>query len=189
MSLLCLASASPRRAVLLRQIGVEFFVRSADVDESRLSGEPIEDYVIRIAKAKADAVAKVLQPSTTVLAADTAIEIDGEVLGKPRDAQDAVRMLGLLSGRSHRVLSAVVVAVRAHRESMLACTRVRFKQLTPCEIESYAASTEPLDKAGAYAIQGRAAVFISEIHGSYSGVMGLPLYETAELLARTEHHV
>lgn len=189
MSLLCLASASPRRADLLRQIGVEFFVRSGDVDETRLHGELIEDYVVRIAIAKADAVAKVLQPSTTVLAADTAIEIDGEVLGKPRDAQDAVRMLNVLSGCSHRVLSAVVVAARAQRETMLSRTRVQFKQLTQREIESYASSGEPLDKAGAYAIQGRAAVFISEICGSYSGVMGLPLYETAELLDRIGHHV
>lgn len=189
MSLLCLASASPRRADLLRQIGVEFFVRSADVDETGLPGEPIENYVVRIAHAKADVVARIVEPSTSVLAADTAVEIDGEVLGKPHDVQDAVRMLSLLSGRSHRVLSSVVVALGARREAGLSRTSVRFRQLTPQEIETYAASEEPFDKAGAYAIQGRAAIFISEICGSYSGVMGLPLYETAELLDRVGHHV
>lgn len=188
MNLLCLASASPRRADLLRQIGVEFFVRSADVDESRLPGELINDYVVRIAIAKADAVTRAVDPSARVLAADTAIEIDGQVLGKPRDAEDAIRMLNLLSGRSHRVLSSVVVALGARREARLSCTSVRFKQLTPYEIERYAASDEPFDKAGAYAIQGRAAIFISEICGSYSGVMGLPLFETAELLNRMGHH-
>lgn len=188
MNTLCLASASPRRADLLRQIGVDFFVRSAAVDESRLPDEAIENYVARIADAKASAVRDTLEQPATILAADTAIELDGLVLGKPRDTDDAIRMLTLLSGRAHRVLSAVVVTTREYRETALSATTVRFKTLRQGEIEAYAATGEPLDKAGAYAIQGRAAIFISEICGSYSGVMGLPLYETAELLARIEHH-
>ena len=188
MSKICLASASPRRADLLRQIGVEFFVRVADVDESPLVGESIRDYVVRIARAKADAVIAALPEETPVLAADTAIEVDGRVLGKPCDAKEAVAMLTLLSGRSHRVLSAVVLAVGSSRSQAVSATTVRFKQLSAEEIAAYAASGEPLDKAGAYAIQGRAAAFISEICGSYSGVMGLPLCETAELLASLQQH-
>lgn len=186
MSTICLASGSPRRAELLRQIGVEFFVRVADIDETRQGPEMIAEYVARIARSKAEAVAADLGTDTPILAADTAIDLDGVILGKPRNAEDAIRILSLLSGRSHRVLSGVILCYGQHRAARVSETEVRFKPLSDTEIRDYARSGEALDKAGAYAIQGRAAAFISEICGSYSGVMGLPLYETAGLIAQLE---
>lgn len=182
-AVICLASRSPRRRELLRQIGVDFDVIDVDVDEQRRSQEPPETFVARIALDKACAGRDALPAGSSmpVLGADTAVVIDDEVLGKPRNEEDAVRMLSLLSGRTHRVLTAV--ALVGERETVLiSSSNVTFRTLGDAECAAYWSSGEPADKAGAYAIQGLAAAFISRIEGSYSGVMGLPLYETATLL-------
>jgi septum formation protein len=182
-----LASQSPRRAELLRQIGVEYQVYAANVDESRFASEEPDEYVCRVAEAKARAVAgevAVNAKSWVVLAADTTIEIDGDIIGKPLDEDDCQCNLGRLSDREHRVLTAVAVATEAGLELRLSRNIVKFRKLTEREINAYCGSAEPMDKAGAYAIQGRAAVFIERLEGSYSAVMGLPLSETAELLRR-----
>lgn len=188
---LVLASASPRRRELLTQIGVRHRVQVADVDESLLAGETPEDYVRRLARAKAGAVLRLLQAGSgpdreagdlPVLGADTTVVIDGDVLGKPADAGEAMAMLQRLSGREHRVLTAVAL-VAAGRESVrLSDTRVRFRQLSAAVIERYVATGEPLDKAGAYGIQGLGGALVAEIAGSYTGVVGLPLGETIDLL-------
>jgi septum formation protein len=171
-----LASASPRRAELLRAAGLSFEVRVAAVDEAVLPGESPEVYVRRVAEAKAGAVAR-LDPTTPVIGADTAVVVDGQILGKPGDHDDAARMLRLLSGRSHQVLTGVcLVAARGGVEiTRLAQTTVEFAPLSPDELDWYVASGEPLDKAGAYAIQGLASRFIERIDGSYSNVVGLPV--------------
>lgn len=181
-----LASASPRRSELLRQIGVEFVVRVADIDEREHPGESPEDYVLRLAAAKAGAVAAALRPNerAPVLAADTAVVLDGRVLGKPADAAAAATMLERLSGRTHTVLTAVALDVGAGVETLLSRSEVRFRPTTAEERAAYCRTGEPLDKAGAYGIQGYAAVFVEHLAGSYAGVMGLPLYETALLLGR-----
>ena len=183
--MLYLASASPRRAELLRQIDVEHTVRPAHVDETQKSDEAPDSYVCRIALAKAEKIAEELGDrlsGSAVLAADTTVTIDGEILGKPQDSSNCNLILQKLSGRTHDVLTAVVVISDHGVESKLSCSRVRFRQLTRQETEAYCLLPEPMDKAGAYAIQGLAAVFVEELQGSYSGVMGLPLLETAELL-------
>ncbi len=182
-AVICLASRSPRRRELLHQIGVDFDVIDVDVDEQRGPQESAEAFVARVAldKARAGRSALPAGSSMPVLGADTAVVIDDDVLGKPRDGTDAARMLSLLSGRTHRVLTAV--ALVAGRETVCVSTsKVTFRTLGDAECAAYWASGEPADKAGAYAIQGLAAVFISRLEGSYSGVMGLPLYETATLL-------
>ncbi len=182
-AVICLASRSPRRRELLHQIGVDFDVIDVDVDEQRGPQESAEAIVARVALDKARAGRSALPAGSPmpVLGADTAVVIDDEVLGKPRDGADAARMLSLLSGRTHRVLTAV--ALVAGRETVCVSTsKVTFRTLGDAECAAYWASGEPADKAGAYAIQGLAAVFISRLEGSYSGVMGLPLYETATLL-------
>ena len=181
--LICLASASPRRRELLAQIGVPCDVRPVDVDERQQPGEAPADYVVRIALAKARAAAEAGPDGRLVLGSDTAVVADGEVMGKPADAADARRMLGLLSGRSHDVLTAVAVVADGRAGTALSESTVTFRTLHQPEIDAYVATGEPMDKAGAYAIQGRAAVFVSRLEGSYSGVMGLPLYETAGLLS------
>ncbi|MDR1425004.1 MAG: Maf family nucleotide pyrophosphatase [Azoarcus sp.] len=190
-----LASTSPRRRDLLRQIGVNFNVivfRSgergidADVDETPVPDEPPERYVERIALCKASAGVKRLfwrkLPRQPVLAADTAIELDGAIVGKPADARDAHAILLKLSGRGHRVYTAVAMSDGERTRSMLSSSAVQFRSLSEDDIRRYVATGEPLDKAGAYGIQGHAAAFIEEIRGSYSGIMGLPLFETAALL-------
>lgn len=180
-----LASQSPRRAELLSQIGVEYEVKVADIDESMLPGESAQDYVCRIACSKARVVAAQLeetQKSVPVLAADTTIELDGDIIGKPQDNEDCRCILRQLSGREHQVLSAVALLHGERLDYRLSRNRVRFKSLSKAEIDAYCASPEPMDKAGAYAIQGRAAVFVEHLQGSYSAVMGLPLFETAQLL-------
>jgi len=191
-----LASKSPRRQELLRQLGVSFDVllmreaagRPADVVEIANDGEPAKHYVERIARTKAGVgwmrVQKRGIASRPVLGADTEVVLDGEVFGKPRDAGDAARMLRRLSGRTHQVLTAVAVRFRDATEVDLCASKVTLRRLAAAEIERYAATGEPLDKAGAYAVQGRAAAFIARIEGSYSGIVGLPLCETATLLAR-----
>ena len=179
-----LASASPRRRELLRQIGVSYRLLPVAVDETPLPEEIPAAYVARLAQAKAQTGLQILgrRKPYPVLGADTAVVIDGIILGKPNHRQEGLAMLALLSGREHQVLSAVALATATQNAVKVQESRVRFRQLTVAECEAYWNSGEPLDKAGGYAIQGRAAAFIAELHGSYSGVMGLPLFETAELL-------
>ena len=189
-----LASRSPRRRELLKQIGVAFEVlmlrdhpgRNVDVDEAQRPGEGPDEYVRRVCRAKADSgwqrVAQRHLRPFPVLAADTVVCVDEIILGKPPDAAHAVKMLRLLSGREHRVLTAVILKLDDRRELLVSESRVRFADLSQADIEAYVASGEPMDKAGAYAIQGRAGAFVTELRGSYSGVMGLPLYETSRLI-------
>lgn len=181
-----LASASPRRRELLQQIGVEFTVTPADIDETVRPGESPAAYVLRMATTKARRGYARLPAGVDrrrlVLGADTAVVLDEKILGKPRDRADAEYMLACLSGRTHRVLSAVAVTDGERLESRLSETEVTFRQLRPGESTAYWNSGEPHDKAGAYAIQGRGALLVRELRGSYTGVVGLPLYETAELL-------
>ncbi len=178
-----LASQSPRRRELLDQIGVRHEVIAVDLDENPRPGEAPAEYVIRLALEKAQAGHAALQgrPLRPVLAADTAVVVGGTILGKPRDQADALAMLARLSGRSHMVLTGVAL-VGAHADSRLSVSHVSFRLITPEEALAYWHSGEPADKAGGYAIQGRGALFISRLEGSFSGVMGLPLFETAELL-------
>ena len=182
MPSLILASASPRRLALLAQIGVvPARVIAPDADETPLKDEPPRDYVMRVAAAKAAAVQR--GANEVVLAADTSIAVGRRILGKPADEADLVRMLGLLSGRRHHCLSAVVViGIDGTPRARLSDTLVAFKPLTPAEIAGYVASGEGMGKAGGYAIQGRAEAFVRRIDGSYSGVVGLPLFETRALL-------
>ncbi len=178
---LVLASQSPRRRELLEQLGFALDVRPARTDEAVHAGEPARDYVVRVAQEKARAV-----PGDVVLAADTAVVLGGEVLGKPRDADDAARMLAALSGTAHEVLTGVCVRRPAIRieASLVVATTVRFARLSPAQIAWYVDTREPLDKAGAYAIQGAGGAFVEGVDGSVSNVVGLPLAETAELLRR-----
>ena len=180
-----LASASPRRAELLSQLGVPFRCVPADLDESMLPGEAPAAYVLRTAIAKAEAVkagAAAAEPAP-VLGADTIVVCDGKVLGKPADEAAAMSMLAQLSGRTHEVLSAVVLCSDGEPSTRLCGSKVRFRATTTAERAAYCATAEPFDKAGAYGIQGYAAAFIEHLEGSYSGVMGLPLFETSQLLA------
>ncbi|HET8609658.1 MAG TPA: Maf family protein [Burkholderiales bacterium] len=189
-----LASRSPRRRELLKQIGISFEIlllredlrRGVDVDETPLANEAPRDYVQRIARAKAAnatlQTGRRMLPSYPVLTADTTVALDGRIFGKPADADEAAHMLQALSGRQHQVLTAVAVAGGDDVRTALSESTVEFRELTGDEIRRYIATREPLDKAGAYAIQGRGALFVRNLNGSYSGVMGLPLFETAELL-------
>ena len=179
-----LASASPRRRELLRQIGVAYRRLVVVVDETPQPAETPHDYVARLAllKARTGCAALGRRKPAPVLGADTAVVVDGVILGKPRDRDEGLAMLALLSGSEHQVLSAVALATPARDAVKIQESRVRFRELEPAERAAYWDSGEPCDKAGGYAIQGRAAAFIAELHGSYSGVMGLPLFETAELL-------
>lgn len=189
-----LASRSPRRRELLTQIGVAFdslpfrSTERADpeVDETPLPRETAEELVVRLAKAKAQyglSLARLRhRMPQPVLAADTVVEIDGEIIGKPRDEDAARAILSRLSGRTHRVLTGVAVILEMRIESALSISEVRFRDLEPDEIRRYVASGEAMNKAGAYGIQGRAGLFVAHISGSYTGIMGLPLCETAALL-------
>src|ERR1700728_2534041 len=179
-----LASASPRRRQLLSQIGVPFQVLSVDVDESIAAGEAAEGYVSRLARAKAAAglARRIATQHGPVLGADPGVVPGGAILGKPADGADAERMLGLLSARTHEVLTAVALATDDGVLSRLRRSEVTFREITPEEARDYWNTGESRDKAGAYAIQGYGAVFVTGLRGSYSGVMGLPLYETAQLL-------
>ncbi|MDP6436141.1 MAG: Maf family protein [Gammaproteobacteria bacterium] len=178
---LLLASASPRRRELLTQLGVQFTVVPANIDESILPGELPESYVRRMAAGKAEAGRR-SAGGRPALGADTAVIIDDRILGKPRDRADALDMLELLAGRTHQVISGVAVADGTQVLERLSTTKVSFGPISAAEREAYWATGEPRDKAGAYAIQGYGAVFVRHINGSYTGVVGLPLYETAELL-------
>lgn len=191
-----LASRSPRRRELLKQIGVPFELlllredlrRGVDVDETPLPDESPGVYVLRIARAKTEIAVRQIAlrglPQRPVLAADTTVVFNEQVLGKPAGAEDAARMLRALSGREHFVLTAVAVALKEHVETQISVSNVWFRELSDTDIRRYCASGEPLDKAGAYAIQGRAGAFVTRISGSYSGIMGLPLAETVELLQK-----
>ncbi|MGD2167412.1 MAG: Maf family protein [Gammaproteobacteria bacterium] len=181
-----LASASPRRAELLRQLGVEFRVRPAELEEAIRPGESPAHYVERTAREKAAVVSGAIAASeapTAVLGADTVVVADARVLGKPGGLDAALAMLELLSGRTHDVLSAVAVTDGRRTHARVCSSKVRFRATTARERAAYCATPEPFDKAGAYGIQGFAAAFIEQLEGSYSAVMGLPLFETAELLA------
>jgi len=183
--LIVLASASPRRSELLRQIGIPHLVRPVDVDEQRLAGEGPADYVLRVARAKADRlwVGEGTRIGLPVLGSDTTVALGRETFGKPRDRDDACRMLAHLSGRCHQVLTAVALRRGDRIESRINISEVRFRDIARDELDAYWDSGEPRDKAGGYAVQGLAALFIERISGSYSGIMGLPLFETAQLLA------
>lgn len=179
-----LASASPRRRELLEQIGVRYALLKVDVPEVCAPGESPEEYVLRVSLAKARTGLCLLDSGDEkpVLGADTAVVLDGEVLGKPRDGDDAVEMLLRLAGREHLVLSGVALVNGEQEQSRLSVSHVRFRPIGDDEARAYWHTGEPADKAGGYGIQGQAAMFIERLEGSYSGVMGLPLYETAELL-------
>jgi len=179
-----LASGSPRRRELLQQIGVSFRVVGMAVDEAVLPDEGPSAYVTRLAAAKAAAGWERSRDFThvPVLAADTAVVLDGQILGKPADGQDAEGMLRRLSGRTHEVLTAIALRTANGLQSRISRSEVTFRSIAAAEARAYWETGEPSDKAGAYAIQGRGAIFIADLRGSYSGVMGLPLFETAELL-------
>ncbi|WP_448106325.1 Maf family protein [Pseudomonas azerbaijanoccidentalis] len=184
MKQLFLASGSPRRRELLTQIGVSFTAVSADIDETPLTEESPSAYVERLARGKAAAGrdAVVSDADFCVLGADTAVVLDGKILGKPVDEADACAMLMMLSGNEHQVLTAIAVLDGERCESRVITSRVRFRQISRDEAAAYWASGEPRDKAGGYGIQGLGAVFVAGLNGSYSAVVGLPLCETAELL-------
>jgi septum formation protein len=178
-----LASASPRRSELLKQIGISHRIMAVDIDETPLANESPLAYVERVAAEKSAACQVLLNDNLPVLSADTSVICDGEIMGKPLDLDHAISMLSRLSGRSHQVYSAVSLRGDAHWQA-LSISEVKFKPLSTDEIIAYWQTGEPCDKAGAYAIQGLASTFIESITGSFSGVMGLPLYETAQLLAK-----
>lgn len=180
--LLCLASASPRRRELLASIGVPLTACPVDIDETPLPGETAEAYVTRLAREKALAGARL--SSLPTLGSDTAVVLDGAILGKPEGPAHAAAMLRSLAGREHRVLTAVAVTGPAGLLDACVATTVAMREISDDEIAAYWASGEPADKAGGYAIQGRAAVFVEHIAGSHSAVVGLPLFETAALLRR-----
>lgn len=182
--LIYLASASPRRSALLAQVGIPHAVMPVDIDESTQPGESPDLYVRRVASQKARALWERLQESVRlpVLAADTSVALDDQILGKPQDEEDEVRMLGRLSGRTHRVYTAITLQDAEHCRTKVNVSEVTFRRLSESEMRAYWRTGEPADKAGGYAVQGLAALFIERISGSFSGIMGLPLFETGELL-------
>src|SRR5690554_7249308 len=183
MTGLILASASPRRAELLSQIGVSHRACPADIDETPLEGESPEQYVERLAREKARAVAAD-NPDKLVRGSDTTVVLAGEILAKPEAEDHACSMLARLSGQTHQVMTAVALASGRESQSRVNITEVTFRTLSEQEIRAYVASGEPMDKAGGYGIQGLGGIFVRELKGSYSAVVGLPLQETAELLAQ-----
>jgi septum formation protein len=178
-----LASASPRRKELLDQINVDYKVHPVDLDETPLPNEAPLEYVQRLAAEKSAACVAQVGADLPVLAADTAVVLDNLIMGKPKDRDDALTMLRQLSGKMHRVYSAISLRGKEHGQAV-SITEVTFRPLTEQEIEAYWQSGEPVDKAGSYAIQGLGGVFVASINGSFSGVVGLPLFETSELLSR-----
>ncbi len=183
---LILASQSPRRKELLTQLGYQFSVQASDIDESVKEAETAYDYVLRLAKQKAQHIFASLtveeQSNSFVLGSDTSVVLNGQILGKPESEGDCLTTLSLLSNHQHQVLTAIVLASNAGIQGEVITTEVMFKTLTPDEIKAYWLTGEPQDKAGSYGIQGIAGQFIKAINGSYSAVVGLPLYETAKLL-------
>ena len=183
---LILASASPRRKELLDQIGVRYIVNPVDIDETPKDREMALDYVGRVAAEKSAACVSELIDFLPVLAADTSVVLDGQIMGKPKNREHAMTMLSQLSGKTHNVYSAISLRSQCENKHFqaLSKTEVRFRNISPEEIQSYWDTGEPKGKAGAYAIQGLASVFVESIKGSFSGVVGLPLFETAELLSK-----
>ncbi len=179
-----LASASPRRVQLLEQLGVVCESAPVGIDETRVSAEAPEDYVVRLARCKAREAKRLKEASLPVLAADTAVVLDGEVFGKPAGRSAAAKMLAALSGRMHRVLTGVALLHGGDEDVRLDCSDVKFAELGAGRIEAYLDTGEYRDKAGAYAIQGRAAAFVERLEGSYSGVMGLPLFVVSRMFER-----
>jgi septum formation protein len=171
--MLVLASQSPRRSEILRQAGISFTVRAVPVDETPLAGESPEDYVQRLAESKALAIPSA--PDEVVLGADTTVVVDNQMLGKPANTADARRMIAMLAGRRHRVITGICIKRGAETVRDCAVTEVWFAPMSAVEIEDYAASGEPMDKAGAYAIQGLASKYVEKIEGCYFNVMGLPV--------------
>jgi septum formation protein len=182
MPQIILASASPRRRELLNQIHVRHIIHVVDIDETPFSNESPENYVQRLALEKALACRQKFNPNLPILAADTTVVLANQIMGKPQNADDAFTMLNQLSGKTHQVFTAIALLGK-HQNVVMSVTEVTFKTLTQNEIAVYWQSGEPLDKAGSYAIQGKGSLFIERINGSFSGVMGLPLFETAQLLA------
>ena len=180
---LILASKSPRRKELLAQLGYQFTSHTADIDESVQKDELPATYVERLAREKAEYIAQGHNDQTLILGSDTAVIIADKILGKPKDKQEAVEMLTALSGMKHQVVTGIAVACGNRLESLVVSTDVFFKGLSEHEIDNYWQTGEPQDKAGAYGIQGIGGQFVKQIQGSYSSVVGLPLYETAQLLA------
>ncbi|MFL1464723.1 Maf family protein [Marinobacter sp. HN1S83] len=187
MQSIILASASPRRAELLTQIGLSFHTRPVDIDETPEAGELPSAYVERLAREKA--LAGAVDPEWLVLGSDTSVVLGGHILGKPADAAEAEATLSRLSGHTHQVMTAVALASRGRCSTCLVTTDVTFRNLSSEEIRAYVASGEPMDKAGSYGIQGLGGIFVKEIRGSYSAVVGLPLQETATLLAQAGYPV
>lgn len=181
MAHIILASSSPRRKELLQQLGLNFEIYSPDIDEAVLEGETVNCYVERLAQAKAQVVVD-LFPKAVVIAADTSLSFKGKIIGKPESKQHAFEIWSELSGQWHDVFSGLCVATSTQMLSTFVKTEVQFKRLSQVEMEQYWATGEPIGKAGAYAIQGIAAQFVPQIRGSYSNVVGLPLYETTQLL-------
>ncbi|MEA9390315.1 Maf family protein [Acerihabitans sp. TG2] len=184
MTAIYLASGSPRRRELLTLLDVPFDVLIAPIVEQRLPDEAAMDYVCRLAREKALAGVAIAPLALPVLGADTIVVLKGKILEKPRDAADAAEMLAALSGQCHQVMTAIAVADSQHQLCRSVVTEVTFRQLSKQEIHRYIASGEPMDKAGAYGIQGLGGVFVRAINGSYHGVVGLPLVETTELLCQ-----
>lgn len=178
---LILASQSPRRRELLARLGVDFRVVTAAHDESMSAFDPVSE-VARVSCVKAQAVQTLCAAEDVIVAADTIVVCDGRILGKPADGAEAERMLHLLSGRAHQVMTGLTVLCGARAEKCTVVTDVRFRELADAEIAAYIATGEPMDKAGAYGIQGAAAVFVSELHGDYYNVVGLPLCTLSRLL-------
>ncbi|WP_462164633.1 Maf family protein [Pseudoalteromonas xiamenensis] len=179
-----LASASPRRRELVEQLGYQFEQFSVDADESLLDSESPREYVERLARLKAESGVALGYTSSPVLGSDTSVVVDGQILGKPESYEDFQRMMTLLSGRTHEVLTGIAFATKHSTVSDVVVTQVTFKALTEAEVESYWQTGEPADKAGGYGIQGFGGRFVTNLEGSYFAVMGLPLYETDRLLTR-----
>jgi len=179
-----LASASPRRREILAALGVVHSAGGVDIDETRLAGETVDAMAARLARAKAMAVDPAAHGGLPVLGADTVVVLGNREFGKPASKEDALAMLAALSGRVHRVITAVALRTVDSLHDAMSATEVGFREIGPDEALAYWQSGEPLDKAGAYAIQGKGGIFVESLHGSYTGVVGLPVFETAGLLAR-----
>lgn len=179
-----LASASPRRREILTALGLSFTCDGVDIDESALASESVSDMALRLATGKARSAFDTGEYGVPVLGADTIVVLDDRVFGKPGSKEDALHMLACLSARTHQVLTGVAVLTNGGLETALSRTEVQFREIGPDEAEAYWQSGEPAGKAGAYAVQGLGGIFVSAIRGSYTGVVGLPVYETADLLVR-----
>lgn len=181
-----LASASPRRAELLQQVGLNFTVMPADIDESVYPNESVASYVQRMAESKGELIRQRQPSSDIIIAADTTVCIDEKILGKPQNQADCLEMMASLSGRIHKVYTAVVVSQLDFIGSALSTSEVSFREISQSEALKYWQTGEPRDKAGSYAIQGKGAAFVTRLSGSYTGVVGLPLYELSQLLRETD---